>query len=709
MRNFLRKLFQKTGPSSRPEARAPAAASGGQTQQTQEHFDQLVAGVKEYAIFLLDPTGRVLTWNSGAEQIKGYAASEIIGEHFSRFYTAESLERGWPQAELDVARSMGRFEDEGWRVRKDGSRFWANVVITALYGGHGSVRGFLKITRDLSDRRRTEEALRQSEERFRLMIRGIKDHAIFMLDTDGNVTTWNEGAQRIHGYEAFEIIGKHYSCFYPEELRSKKVPHQELEGARINGVLEDVGWRVRKDGSRFWANAIITPLYGEGGSLCGYSKITRDLTERKKAEEALTASWMELEKRVQDRTQELTLANEALQMEIEERRQIQVERQRLQEELRARVEELAEGDRQKNEFLAMLGHELRNPLAPMRNALQILKMSGVDATIISRARDVMERQLNHMIRLVDDLLDVSRIMRGKVELRRDVVDLVSILGQAIEMSRPIIDAHSHELIVSAPDESILIDGDAVRLAQVLNNLLVNAAKYTTEPGQIRLEVERSEGGISILVKDTGIGIPGDLLPRLFSLFVQGERNLARSQGGLGIGLTLVKRLVELHGGKVSARSEGIGKGSEFAVWLPALSDTRDDPGQQPGHSVSDSGPPRRILVVDDNVDAAETAASLLRLWGHEVSVINDGLAVLQAVRDFRPEVILLDLGLPGMTGYEVARQIRSEPEFDSLVIAAMTGYGQAEDMRRTREAGFNYHLTKPLDPTRLEALFGTFH
>jgi len=370
---------------------------------------------------------------------------------------------------------------------------------------------------------------------------------------------------------------------------------------------------------------------------------------------------------------------------------------------------MAEADRQKNEFLAMLGHELRNPLAPMRNALQILKMSGVDAAIISRARDAMERQLLHLIRLVDDLLDVSRIMRGKVELRRDVVDFVSILGQAIEMSRPTIDAHGHELIVSAPDASVMIDGDAVRVAQVLNNLLVNAAKYTTEPGRIWLRAERSGGGISIRIKDTGIGISPELLPRLFNLFVQGERNLARSQGGLGIGLTLVKRLVEMHGGNVSARSEGNGKGSEFTVWLPVLAETRDDSGDEPAHRVPDSMPSRRILVVDDNTDAAETAASLLRLWGHEVSVVNDGLAVLQAVRDFRPEVILLDIGLPGMTGYEVARQIRSEPEFDSLVIAAMTGYGQAEDMRRTREAGFNYHLTKPLDPTRLEALFGTFH
>jgi CheY-like chemotaxis protein len=369
------------------------------------------------------------------------------------------------------------------------------------------------------------------------------------------------------------------------------------------------------------------------------------------------------------------------------------------------VDELADADQQKNEFLAMLGHELRNPLAPMRNALQILKMPGADASTASRARDAMERQLLHIVRLVDDLLDVSRIMRGKVELRREAVDLVSILGHAVEMSRPVIDAHGHELVVSAPDESIRIDGDAVRLAQVLNNLLVNAAKYTATPSPILLRAERRDGGISICIRDTGVGIAPELLPRIFNLFVQGERNLARSQGGMGIGLTLVKRLVEMHGGRVSASSEGIGKGSEFTVWLPVLSEEAVD-RKQPVRPAAGALPPRRILVVDDNIDAAETAVSLLKLWGHDVKVVYDGLAVLQAVRDFRPEIILLDIGLPGMTGYEVARQIRSEPEFGSLVIAAMTGYGQAEDVKRTKEAGFDYHFVKPLDPSRLEDIFG---
>jgi PAS domain S-box-containing protein len=700
MFGFLKSLFQHK------ERRQAGAADGESRRRVEENFNQVIAGVKDYAIVLLDPQGRILTWNEGARRMQGYEAAEIIGQHFSRFYTNDALLRGWPQSQLDAARAKGTSEEEGWRIRKDGSRFWANVVITALRDGAGNPRGFLTITRDLTASREAQEALRQSEERFRFMIKGIRDYAIFMLDEEGNVTTWNEGAQRINGYEAWEIIGRHFSLFFPEEARARERPAHELRQALADGVFEEEGWRLRKDGSRFWANVLITPIHDEAGLHRGFTKITRDLSERKKSEEELKILWADLEHRVEERTQELTEANRALKAEVEERKRIEEQRARLEEELRRRVEELAEGDRQKNEFLAMLGHELRNPLAPMRNALQIFKMPGVDESTISRVRDMMERQLLHLIRLVDDLLDVSRIMRGKVELQRETVDLVSVLGQAVEMSRPIIDQQGHDLIVSAPEQGIVINGDPVRLAQILNNLLVNAAKYTPEPGRIWLRAERRDGGVSIRIKDTGIGIAPDLLPRIFDLFVQAERTLARSQGGLGIGLTLVKRLVEVHGGKVQARSEGPGKGSEFEVWLPTLSE-RAGSVNDPAPASLGSVHPRRILIVDDNLEAAETAATLLKLWGHEVNVVNDGLAVLQAVRDLRPEIILLDIGLPGMTGYEVARQIRSEPEFDSLVIAAMTGYGQVEDFRRTKEAGFNYHLTKPLDPGRLQALFGS--
>ena len=349
----------------------------------------------------------------------------------------------------------------------------------------------------------------------------------------------------------------------------------------------------------------------------------------------------------------------------------------------------------------------RSPLAPIRNALYILKMPGADPPTLQRAREMMERQLAQLVRLVDDLLDVSRIIRGKVELHRESVDLVTVVRRAIETAQPVLDAHGHELVVSLPPEPVLLEVDVIRIAQVLSNLLVNAAKYTEQAGRIWLSAEHQDGQVAIRVRDRGLGIAPELLVRIFDLFVQADRNLARSQGGLGVGLTLVKRLVELHGGSVGVHSDGPGKGSEFTVHLPAVStsvESEPSPAPQTRVQAVDRGPVRRVLVVDDNVDAAESAALLLRMWGHEVHTVHDGLSVSQAVRDFQPEIILLDIGLPGMTGYEVAKHLRAQPALDSLVLAAMTGYGQDEDRRRSQEAGFNFHLTKPLDPSKLEAL-----
>jgi PAS domain S-box-containing protein len=609
-------------------------------RDVEEHFSQLVAGVQDYAIFLLDPSGCVLTWNAGAERIKGYAPEEIIGQSFTKFYPPESIADEFPQEELRQAALVGRFEDQGWRVRKDGTQFWANVVITALYDEHHEVRGYLKITRDLTERKLAEENLRQSEERFRLLVEGVEEYGIFMLDPEGKISSWNAGAQRIKGYSADEIIGKHFSIFYSSEDLAAGKPARALETAIRAGRCEDEGWRVRKDRSLFWANVVITALYDKERRLRGFAKLTRDMTQRRKVDELLVA------------------------------------------------------DRHKNEFLAMLAHELRNPLAPISNGLHLLRLSPSDDPVFQQTTQIMQRQVGHLV----------RIITGKISLHKEPIELSAVIARTLEEVQPLIDARGHELLVTQPARPLVVDADAVRLAQVLSNLLANAAKYTAEPSQIFLSVERHGDEATIRVRDSGIGIAADVLPSVFDLFVQADHSLERSRGGLGIGLTLVKRIVELHGGSVGATSAGAGQGSEFTVRLPLTREGVPAKNRASQQAEPKKAPRRRILVVDDNVDAAATVAKLLTMWGHEVHVVFSGPEALEAVRTFRPEILLLDIGLPGMSGYEVARQLRSDPSSKEIVITALTGYGQSEDRQRSYEAGFDFHITKPPGPEVLEAL-----
>ncbi|MFL6580648.1 MAG: ATP-binding protein, partial [Burkholderiales bacterium] len=374
------------------------------------------------------------------------------------------------------------------------------------------------------------------------------------------------------------------------------------------------------------------------------------------------------------------------------------QRKNLELELRERVKELAEADRQKNEFLAMLGHELRNPLAPIRNAVHLMKMEDAEQETVIKARDMMERQLQQLVRLVDDLLDVSRIVRAKIDLRKEPVDLAQALTRAIETAQPVIDARGHQLKTSVPLGAIYVEGDLIRLAQAVANLLTNAAKYTPEAGMIVLEVEREKERVAIRVQDSGVGIEPDLLPRIFDLFVQGDHTLARSQGGLGIGLTLVKRLVDMHGGTIEAVSEGKGKGSQFIVRLPILmGDPETFRSKVPGSLIKNSSK-RRVLVVDDNVDAAESIAMILRITGHKVMCIYDGQSVMKMVQNYKPEVVIIDIGLPGMSGYDVAKLLRNTPECKHLALVAVTGYGQDNDRMTAQQAGFDSHMTKPVDP-----------
>jgi PAS domain S-box-containing protein len=395
-------------------------------------------------------------------------------------------------------------------------------------------------------------------------------------------------------------------------------------------------------------------------------------------------------------------ADLALANELAHRAGVAIENTRLYQALR-------DADRRKDEFLATLAHELRNPLAPIRNSLQILKMPRVDAATIDRSREMMERQVHHLVRLVDDLLDVSRVMRGKIELRKERVEVATVVARAIETVQPIVNAQGHQLSVRLPNVSLPLDADPVRLAQVVGNLLTNAAKYTEPGGHIWLTAERSGNEVVLRVRDDGIGIAPDVLPRIFELFVQVDHSATRSQGGLGIGLTLAKNLCEMHNGSVETRSAGLGKGSEFVVRLPiathGFEHEQDREAKPQPQASSPSG--YRLLVVDDNQDAANSLAMLLRLQGHEVRIAFSGLAALEMTKKYSPDVVFLDIGMPGMDGYEVARRLRQQPGLENVVLAALTGWGQQEDRRRTAEGGFDHHLVKPVEVDALGKLMAT--
>ena len=494
-----------------------------------------------------------------------------------------------------------------------------------------------------------EPSLRDSiDEQYRLLTENVKDFAIFLLDTNERIATWNSGAERILGYKEAEIIGQPYGIiFNPQEIVNLQ-PEHELEIARNKGRSEDERWHVRKDGSRLWASGVVTPLWDALGKLRGYAKVMRDVTDRKKAEV-----------------------------------------------------ELAEANQRKDEFLAILAHELRNPLAPILNALHLLRREKIMSPAQEEATGIIDRQVRQIIRLVDDLLDISRISRGKIHLRKERVELSSIVKSAVETAQPLIESRKHELTVTLPPEAIWLEADAARLEQVVGNLLTNAAKYTEPGGRISVTAVREGSDVILRIKDTGIGILPEMLPRIFDLFVQADRSLERAEGGLGIGLTLVKSLVQLHQGTIEASSPGVGQGSEFVIRLQAVSEVT---AMQPESVTDDIKKYRslRLLVVDDNTDTVESLAMLLRLSGHEVQTAQNGPDGLHAALSNNPEVAMLDLGLPGIDGYELARRIRHQT--DKPVLIAMTGYGQAEDRERTKEAGFDYHLVKPVDPEKLQDL-----
>jgi len=741
-------------------------------------FRVFIETVRDYALLMLDPTGHIVSWNPGAEAIKGWKAEEILGKHFSTFYPPESIERGLPAHELVVAAREGRFEDEGWRVRKDGTRFWANVVITALQGPNGTLTGYAKVTRDLTERRRHEEALRYNELRFRTLIEGVRDYAIFMLDPDGHIASWNAGAQHILGYDAVEAIGTHFSRLLVPDGAEQTRARRELQVAAREGRFQEEGWRRRKNGTQFWANVVITAIRDPQGALLGFSKITRDLTERIRHEaelresqerfrllvesvvdyaivtldeEGMITSWNSGAERINGYTATQILGRhfsrlyppEDIQANkpwrqlamARERGRVNDESWRLRSDgtqywannviatlpatdvrkrafymvtqdlsQRRNAETLADTAQRMHEFIAMLAHELRNPLAPIRNAVALMERRKITDPLVESMRQTIDRQSQNLTRIVDELLDVNRVARGQFVIEKQTLDLRDVIARAVETSRPIIDRHGHHLQLSIPDQPIDCYGDPMRLAQVLVNILNNAAKYTPDGGDIRLSTAVKDSRVELRVRDNGRGIERDAIDRIFDLFMQVDPQAGSALGGLGVGLALVRRIVELHGGSVHVVSDGLGKGSEFIVRLPIIAPPEKAGSARMDDAAEAAGVPLRLLVIDDNVDATNSLGALLQALGHTVRTAYDGPAGIALAREFAPDVVLLDLGMPGMSGYDVARALRAQGSRQTIV--AVTGWGDTAAKRQAREAGFDHHLVKPVDEADLIGLLG---
>ncbi len=932
-----------------------------------ELFRLMVENVKDYAIFVIDPEGRVESWNPGAERMLGYREEEMIGQSIAVFFTPEDIENGFPQREMQQALKEGRGNDDRWHVRKDGSRFWCGGTLTPLWDENRKLRGFAKIMRDRTEWKQAEdqriqadELVQRSEQQFKSLMEQAP-FSIQVFSSDGRTIRVNRAWEEIWGVRFEQIEG--YNILEDRQLEARGVLHYIHQGfagqtARIpaieynpNDTIPDI---TQHEDPRRWLSAVIYPLKDGKGQVREVVLIHEDITARHLAEQALLEAHRNLEHQVSQRTAELVRANEFMKallenvqtgivacdaqgllnlfnnvtrnlhglteetippdqwagryrlyrpdgqtpmtkedvplyrafrgervhdaemviapvgmpprtvlasgqafydtqgiklgavvsmQDITAHKQAEPALRQARDELEGRVEErtkelgranaalkeseeklrlladtipqlawmarpdgyifwynrrwyeytgttpeqmegwgwqsvhdpeelpkvlegwkgciasgeafdmvfplkgaddtfrsfltrvnplrddegrilywfgtntdisdikrmeqaLRDADRRKDEFLATLAHELRNPLAPIRNSLQILKMPRVDAATVQQIREMMERQVHHLVRLVDDLLDVSRVMRGKIELRRETVELAAIVASAVETAKPLIEVQNHQLDISVPTESLLLDADPVRLTQVVGNLLTNSAKYTEANGHIWLTARRDGDQAVVSVRDNGIGIAPDMLPHVFELFVQVDHASTKAQGGLGIGLTLVKNLIEMHHGSVEARSRGLGEGCEFVIRLP-ISAQQSDPdhgrvmGQQPQQP-----PPSgfRLLVVDDNQDAASSLAMLFKLQGHEVRVAFSGMAALEMATTYTPDVVFLDIGMPGMDGYEVARRLRQQPGLEKIVLAALTGWGQQEDRRRTAEAGFNHHLVKPPEPKAIETV-----
>lgn len=892
-------------------------------QASEERFRLLVNSTDDYAIYMLDENGRIASWNHGAEKIKQYSGHEVIGEHFSRFYLPEDIESGKPNRHLQTAIHNGRVEEEGWRVRKDGSRFCANVIITPLKDANGQVRGFTKITRDITERKRAEansqqlieetaarnaaeqyaKVIETQREQLRVTLSSIGD-GVITTDPEGRVTLLNPIAEVLTGWTDQGAAGKPIEDVFRiiNRFTREKVPHPvnaalslgkvvtiddetilvskrgverpiddsaspiKDDSGRILGVIlvfrdrteemlaadvekehrevlklvHNIGkighwvWDAKTDladwspevealyglspkafrgGSVNWLNLlhpddvpaaqrrfdealidgdffaefrVIWPdrsihwlearavvVRDDDGQPSRVVGVNMDITERKRQEELIRASeqrWRSLTEAIPNLVWTTTSAGECdwlssqwarytgypehslladgwLNLTVHpDDRQNTMDRWRAAcaeqsdydvefrirrhdgeyhwfktrglpmrdhhgkitywlgscteiEDVKRLESALREADQRKDEFLATLSHELRNPLAPIRNTVELFRHGQPSPADTSAALEMMDRQLKHIVHLIDDLMDISRITRGKFQLKLQRIELSTVVQSAVEETRHMFEKFGHTLTMQLPELPVILNADPIRLAQVLSNILNNAAKYTEPGGKISLNATREGKTVTISVKDTGIGIAAENLPHVFEMFSQVAPAIDRKQGGLGIGLSLVQGLVQMHHGTIEASSEGLGHGSEFIVRLPIEDGSRQTDTAKSETSMEQfkSDQPCRVLVVDDNKDSAISLGMMLKFLGYETKTAHDGVEAVEATSSFLPDVVLLDIGLPKMNGYEAAKAIRQEHGNEKPVLVAVTGWGQEDDKRLANEAGFNHHLTKPAE------------
>jgi PAS domain S-box-containing protein len=638
-------------------------------RQTNEIFQLLVSSVRDYAIFMLDPEGRIATWNPGAKRLKQYEPHEIIGKHFSVFYPEETKYK--PALELEIARAEGSVEDEGWRVRKDGTRFWANVVITAVYDSRGELRGYAKVTRDLTERKQAEEELRHTAEIFQLLVSSVRDYAIFMLDPEGNVATWNSGAQQIKQYTPEEIIGKHFSVFYPEEDKDK--PARELEIAREQGSVEDEGWRVRKDGSRFWANVLITAVRDARGELRGFAKVTRDITDRRMAEETQRALLEQREAR------------------------LQAEEERRRAEASFRVAQ--EANRAKDEFLMTLSHELRTPMTAILGWSRMLPTMSPEDPLFLEAIESIAGGAQLQARLIDDILDVSRIVSGKLRLTPETVEVARVITGAVDAVVHTAQAKQITITTSLSPGLGLMIADATRIQQVIWNLLSNAVKFTPRGGAVNLSARRTSSHVQISVTDNGEGIDPQFLPHIFEPFRQAESPQTRVHGGLGLGLSIVRYIAEAHGGTVAAESEGRGKGATFTVTLPVRAAIAGGPARPAQDTFRHRDRLRglQIVLVDDEAETRKMVGAVLRAAGANVIALESAISALDALDQHRPDLVITDIAMPDMDGYAFIRTLRARDYGRDLKVVSLSAFPARAD----EQSGFDAYLSKPIDPFHL--------